>query len=158
MKEVLEETYGFIIFQEQLALIAHKMGKDVSLDEGNMLRKLLTKKGTGKGAKELAKIKAKFVDGCKEKGLTIHTANDIWDKMEYFSGYGFNASHAISYATLSYQCAWLLTHYPSEWTAAFLDKEPEQRKEAAISIAKSSTLSAIASSGIGEGSSSPLSQ
>jgi len=137
MKEVLEETYGFIIFQEQLALIAHKMGKDVSLDEGNMLRKLLTKKGTGKGAKDLAKIKAKFVDGCKEKGLTIHTANDIWGKMEYFSGYGFNASHAISYATLSYQCAWLLTHYPAEWTAAFLDKEPEQRKEAAISIAKS---------------------
>ena len=147
MKEVLEETYGFIIFQEQLALIAHKMGKDVSLDEGNMLRKLLTKKGTGKGAKELAKIKAKFVDGCKEKGLTIHTANDIWDKMEYFSGYGFNASHAISYATLSYQCAWLLTHYPAEWTAAFLDKEPETRKEAAISIAKSIGFGINAASG-----------
>ena len=137
MKEVLEETYGFIIFQEQLALIAHKMGKNVSLDEGNMLRKLLTKKGTGKGSRELNKIKNKFAEGCKEKGLTIEAADDIWAKMEYFSGYGFNASHAISYATLSYQCAWLLTHYPSEWTAAFLDKEPENRKEAAISVAKS---------------------
>ena len=137
MKEVLEETYGFIIFQEQLALIAHKMGKDVSLDEGNMLRKLLTKKGTGKGAKDLEKIKRKFVAGCEEKGLTVHQADDIWQQMEFFSGYGFNASHAISYATLSYQCAWLLTHFPAEWTAAFLDKEPEQRKEAAISVAKS---------------------
>ena len=137
LKEVLEETYGFIIFQEQLALIAHKMGKDVSLDEGNMLRKLLTKKGTGKGAKDLEKIKKKFVAGCEEKGLSIFQAEDIWQQMEFFSGYGFNASHAISYATLSYQCAWLLTHYPAEWTAAFLDKEPEQRKEAAISVAKS---------------------
>jgi DNA polymerase-3 subunit alpha len=137
MKEILEETYGFIIFQEQLASIAHKMGKNVSLDEGNLLRKLLTKKGTGKGAEDLEKIKVKFINGCEEKGLSSYQSEDIWTQMEFFSGYGFNASHAISYATLSYQCAWLLTHYPSEWTAAFLDKEPEQRKEAAISVAKS---------------------
>mgnify|MGYP001224808994 CR=1 FL=1 len=79
----------------------------------------------------------KFVAGCLEKDMTRYQADDLWQTFEYFSGYGFNASHAISYATLSYQCAWLLTHYPAEWTAAFLDKEPEQRKEAAISVAKS---------------------
>jgi len=137
IKECLEETYGFIIFQEQLALLAHKLGRDISLDEGNALRKLLTKKGTGKGAKELEKIRLKFVDGCVDKGITEQQAMELWEKMEFFSGYGFNASHAVSYATLSYQCAHLLNYYPVEWMAAFLDKEPEGRKEAAINVAKS---------------------
>ncbi len=58
--------------------------------------------------------------------------------MNTFSGYGFNKSHAVSYSILSYQCAWLLNYYPAEWMAAFLDKEPEGRKEKAISIAKQS--------------------
>ena len=57
--------------------------------------------------------------------------------MEFFSGYGFNLSHAICYSILSYQCAYLFYHYPAEWLAAFLDKEPEDKKEAAISLAKS---------------------
>lgn len=137
IKECLEETHGFIIFQEQLALLAHKLGRDVSLDEGNLLRKLLTKKGTGKGSEVLEGIRLKFVDGCEDKGITEQQAMELWEKMEYFSGYGFNASHAVSYATLSYQCAWLLRYYPVEWVAAFLDKEPEGRKEAAINLAKS---------------------
>ena len=137
IKECLEETYGFIVFQEQLALLAHKLGRNVSLDEGNMLRKLLTKKGTGKGAEVLEGIRLKFVDGCVDKGLTEKQAMSLWKKMEFFSGYGFNASHAVSYATLSFQCAWLLNYHQSEWVAAFLDKEPEGRKEAAINIAKS---------------------
>jgi DNA polymerase-3 subunit alpha len=136
IKECLEDTYGFIIFQEQLALLAHKLGRDISLDEGNMLRKLLTKKGTGKGAETLEVIRIKFIDGCVDKGITERQAMQLWEKMEFFSGYGFNASHAVSYATLSYQCAWLLRYYPIEWVAAFLDKEPEGRKEAAINIAK----------------------
>jgi DNA polymerase-3 subunit alpha len=137
IKECLQDTYGFIVFQEQLALLAHKLGRDVSLDEGNMLRKLLTKKGTGKGAEVLEGIRLKFVDGCNDKGITERQAMQLWEKMEYFSGYGFNASHAVSYATLSFQCAWLLNYYPIEWVAAFLDKEPEGRKEAAINLAKS---------------------
>ena len=63
-------------------------------------------------------------------------AEDLWNKFEYFSGYGFNKSHAVSYSIISYQCAWLWNYYPSEWMAAFLDKEPETRKEKAINIAK----------------------
>ena len=137
IKECLEETYGFIVFQEQLALLAHKLGRNISLDEGNMLRKLLTKKGTGKGAEALETIRIKFVDGCTDLGITERQSRLLWEKMEYFSGYGFNASHAVSYATLSYQCAWLLNYFPIEWVAAFLDKEPEGRKEAAINLAKS---------------------
>ena len=136
IQEVTEETYGFLIFQEQIAILAHKLGKDLSLDEGNKLRKLLTKKGTGKGHEAKMKIHAKFITGCVEKGIQRNVAEGIWDKFEYFSGYGFNKSHAVSYSMLSYQCAWLAHHHPAEWMAAFLDKEPESRKEKAINIAK----------------------
>jgi len=136
VKEVTKETYGFLIFQEQIALLAHRLGKDISLDEGNKLRKLLTKKGTGEVAKEKNAIKVKFVAGCLEHEMTEKAANSLWKKFEYFSGYGFNKSHAVSYSILSYQCAWLFNYYPSEWMAAFLDKEPESRKEKAINLAK----------------------
>jgi len=136
VKEVTEETAGFLIFQEQIALLAHKLGKDFSLDEGNKLRKLLTKKGTGSVLKEKNKLEKKFLDGCSEKNIDLTTANKLWQNFEYFSGYGFNKSHAVSYSVLSYQCAWLLNYYPECWTAAFLDKEPESRKELAISLAQ----------------------
>ena len=136
VKEVTEETYGFLIFQEQIALLAHKLGDGLSLDEGNALRKLLTKKGTGKTQQKKDKIYKKFVSGCVKKGLTKGKAQELWQTFEYFSGYGFNKSHAVSYSVLSYQCAWLLNYYPAEWMAAFLDKEPESRKEKAIAIAK----------------------
>ena len=136
-REVTEETYGFLIFQEQIASLAHKLGKDLSLDEGNLLRKLLTKHGTGKGHEVKDGIYKKFLAGCKEKGLEESQAVRLWETFEYFSGYGFNKSHAVSYSILSYQCAWLLNYYPAEWMAAFLDKEPESRKEKALNIAKS---------------------
>ena len=137
VRDVTEETYGFLIFQEQIAMLAHKLGKDLTLDEGNKLRKLLTKKGTGSAAEEKDKIFDKFHKGCLEKGMPSHEARELWNKFEYFSGYGFNKSHAVSYCILSYQCAWLLNYYPAEWLAAFLDKEPETRKERAIATAKS---------------------
>jgi len=137
VQEVTEDTYGFLIFQEQIAILAHKLGKDVTLDEGNKLRKLLTKKGTGKGATEKEKIYKKFITGCIEKEIHRVDAQKLWDTFEYFSGYGFNKSHAVSYSILSYQCAWLCHYYTPEWVAAFLDKEPERRKERAINIAKS---------------------
>lgn len=136
-KEVTQSTYGFLIFQEQIAALAHKLGKNISLDEGNLLRKLLTKKGTGKGVEEKDMIHGKFIAGCEEKGISRAKAQKIWETFEYFSGYGFNKSHAVCYSVLSYQCAYLLTYYPSEWVASFLDKEPEKRKEKAINIARS---------------------
>tara|TARA_B100000085_G_scaffold60353_1_gene53105 strand:- start:6019 stop:9351 length:3333 start_codon:yes stop_codon:yes gene_type:complete len=137
VKQITEETYGFLIFQEQIAMLAHKLGKDLSLDEGNKLRKLLTKKGTGSVQIEKDKIFDKFKKGCLEKGMKEYEARELWETFEYFSGYGFNKSHAVSYCVLSYQCAYLLNYYPAEWLAAFLDKEPETRKERAISTAKS---------------------
>jgi DNA polymerase-3 subunit alpha len=132
--EITQETFGFLIFQEQIALLAHKLG-GLTLDEGNMLRKVLTKKGTGKGSVK-HKLHTKFIKGCIAKGIARDQAQDLWDKFEFFSGYGFNKSHAVSYSIISFQCAWLLNYYPAEWMAAFLDKEPEVRKEKAINIAK----------------------
>jgi len=136
VKEVTQETAGFLIFQEQIALLAHKLGNGISLDEGNKLRKLLTKKGTGKGNEEKEQIRKRFIEGCSAKSIDRATADKLWRNFEYFSGYGFNKSHAVAYSLLSYQCAWLLNYYPECWVAAFLDKEPESRKELAISLAQ----------------------
>ena len=136
VRSVTEETHGFLIFQEQIALLAHKLGKNLSLDEGNLLRKVLTKKGTGKGHEVKEKIYNKFVEGCLERRIPKESANRLWRTFEYFSGYGFNKSHAVSYSVISYQCAWLCNYYTTEWLAAFLDKEPESRKEKAINLAK----------------------
>jgi len=132
--DITQETFGFLIFQEQIALLAHKLG-GLTLDEGNMLRKVLTKKGTGKGSVK-GKLHDKFIKGCSENNIGRDEAQALWDKFEYFSGYGFNKSHAVSYSIISFQCAWLWNYYPAEWMAAFLDKEPESRKEKAINIAK----------------------
>jgi DNA polymerase-3 subunit alpha len=136
VREVTEETCGFLIFQEQIAMLAHLLGENLSLDEGNLLRKVLTKKGTGKGAAVRNTLHEKFFTGCIKKGLRANEAEQLWKTFEYFSGYGFNKSHAVSYSILSFQCAWLLNYYPAEWMAAFLDKEPEKRKEKAINLAK----------------------
>jgi DNA polymerase-3 subunit alpha len=94
VEDITKETYGFLIFQEQIALLAHRLGKDISLDEGNILRKVLTKKGTGKGAGQ--EPQQKFINGCVEKGIRHSEAEDMWERFEYFSGYGFNKSHAVS--------------------------------------------------------------
>jgi len=136
VKEVTKETYGFLIFQEQIAMLSHKLGSNITLDEGNTLRKLLVKKGTGEIDEKKENIKRRFVQGATAKGLDLGAAEEMWASFEYFSGYGFNKSHAVSYSILSYQCGWLLNYYPAEWMAAFLDKEPEGRKEKAIGIAK----------------------
>ena len=137
VKEVTQETYGFLIFQEQIALLAHKLGKNITLDEGNLLRKLLTKKGTGKGAEKKNSIYKRFIEGCVEKGIDRQTALQMWQNFEYFSGYGFNKSHAVCYSMISFQCAYLMTYHEGEWMAAYLDKVSDKKKESAIAVAKS---------------------
>lgn len=136
VEDVTKETYGFLIFQEQIAILAHKLGKNISLDEGNLLRKLLTKKGTGKKDDKKTIIHDKFINGCREKGIEKVDAQKLWDTFEYFSGYGFNKSHAVGYSVLSFQCAWLLNYYPTEWLCSFLNREPDTRKEKSINIVK----------------------
>jgi len=135
-KEITQETFGHVIYQEQISEITHRIGKDISRDDGNTIRKLLTKRGTGK-EHLLVKFKEQFVQGANENGMSIRTAEEIWTLMEGFAKYGFSKNHATAYSIISYQCAWLWTHFPSEWAASFLDKEPEARKERAINAAKS---------------------
>jgi DNA polymerase-3 subunit alpha len=139
IEEVLGDNHGFIIFQEDLAQLAHRLGDNITLDEGNKLRKLLIKKGSESGPKkkERKSLYERFVKGCTDKGLTKDQASDFWEKMAYFSKYGFNKSHAISYTVISYQCAWLLNYYPAEWVASYLDFESEKKKEFALNTAKS---------------------
>jgi len=86
VKDVTKETYGYLIFQEQIALLAHRLGDNISLDEGNTLRKLLTKKGTGDHETKKLKIYNKFVKGCLDKGLSQENADELWQTFEYFSG------------------------------------------------------------------------
>ena len=125
-----------MIFQEQIAQLAYNLGDGITMDEANLLRKVLTKKGTGKGSEAKEGIYKKFIRGCSNKGIGPMKAQRLWQTFEYFSGYGFNKSHAVSYSVISYQCAWLCNYFTTEWTAAFLDKEPESRKEKAINLAK----------------------
>ena len=136
VREITEETHGFLIFQEQIAKLAYELGDGITMDEANLLRKILTKKGTGKGHEVKEAIYEKFIRGCVQKDVDKRAAKELWQTFEYFSGYGFNKSHAVSYSIISYQCAWLCTYYKAEWVASFLDKEPESRKEKAINLAK----------------------
>jgi DNA polymerase III subunit alpha len=140
-REVTEPTLGFLVFQEQISLLAHKLGNGISLDEANLLRKVLTKKGTGKEAQVKASLYGRFVEGCVEKGMRKVEAEEMWQRFEYFNKYGFNKSHAVAYSAISFQCAWLYNYYPTEWIAAYLQAETEKNKtdkiEVAINLAKS---------------------
>jgi DNA polymerase-3 subunit alpha len=137
IKQVTEETYGFLIFQEQIAKLAVLVGKDITEDEGNLLRKVLTKKGTGKAAEVSKRIHDKFIAGAIEKGLGEARGEELWALMKNFAGYGFNKSHALSYSAITFQTAWLLTYYPAEWLCGFMNEQGEDKKEKGISIVRS---------------------
>jgi DNA polymerase III subunit alpha len=126
IKEVLEETCGFIVFQESFMLLAVKLAGFTEGDSDKM-RKTLVKKdltSLGKKSSEKEALEKKFVDGCVEKsGMNRKKAQDLFDKIAYFSLYGFNKSHAIAYAIDSYYGAWLMTHYEKEWLATVLETE-----------------------------------
>jgi len=138
IEDVLGKTFGLIVFQEDIMNLVNTLGHKISMSDANVLRKLLTKKGlSGTKMKKKKDLYERFVKGCEKKGMSFAQAKVLWEKMEYFSGYGFSKNHAIPYSIISYQCAWLQTYYQDAWVAAFLDHEPEKRKEAAINIARS---------------------
>lgn len=134
LEPFLKETYGFLIFQEQIAQIVCGLGEDISEDDGNKLRKILTKKGTGNKLND--QIYDKFVSGCKKKKIPEKDAAQIWEDIDNFKQYGFNKSHALSYSIISFQCAWFLTYYAVEWLCAYLNQQGENSKEKAISEVK----------------------
>jgi len=145
-KEVLEETYGCLIYQEQVAQLMSKFG-NVSLDEGNEFRSLLTKKGLSQDKLDkLSFYKDKFFVGAQEKGLFYEDAEKFYNDMVAFAQYGFCKSHAIGYFFISYQNAFLSHYYEEEWCCSFLDNEPEKNKEEAISSVRSLGYKLVSSS------------
>ena len=113
MQKVLEETYGIMVYQEQVMQVAQIVG-GYSLGGADLLRRAMGKKKL----EEMMAHRATFAEGAAKKGIAEPKANEIFDLMEKFAGYGFNKSHAAAYALLAYHTAWLKVHYLAEFTAA----------------------------------------
>lgn len=118
MREVLEETFGIMVYQEQVMRICNRLG-DIPLRQAYGLIKAIGKKKLDVIASE----KKRFVEGCVGKGLKESQAEEIFDLIERFAGYGFNKSHATRYSFVAYQTAWLKAYYPVEFMAALLTYE-----------------------------------
>jgi len=118
LKDILQETYGVILYQEQVMQIANCLAS-FSLGEADILRRAMGKKKK----EEMAAQRAKFLEGCAKNNILEKKAERIFDLMEEFAGYGFNKSHSCAYALLAYQTAYMKTHYPVEFMAALLTAE-----------------------------------
>lgn len=115
MKNVLDETYGIMVYQEQVMQIASLLA-NYSLGEGDVLRRAMGKKDR----EEMANQREKFRQGALTKGIDEETSMRIFDKVEKFASYGFNKSHAAAYGYLAYVTAYLKANYPKEWMAALM--------------------------------------
>jgi DNA polymerase-3 subunit alpha len=126
MKDFTSDTYGCILYQEQVMQACVNLG-NMTMAEADKVRKIIGKK---KDAKEFDQFKDKFVAGAS-KYITPHAALDLWHDFEAHAGYSFNKSHAVAYSTLSYWTAWLKYHYPIEFMFALLknEKSPDARTE-----------------------------
>ena len=118
LEEILKESYGVIVYQEQVMQIASKLA-GFSLAEADLLRRAMGKKKR----KVMLAQKKQFLEGCKKRGTESAKAARIFELMEQFAGYGFNKSHSTAYALLAYQTAYLKAHYPVQFMAAMLTSE-----------------------------------
>ncbi len=115
---ILAETYGVIVYQEQVMLIAVAVS-GFSMAEADVLRKAMGKKKI----EVMAEQKEKFVEGAGRRGVAKEKARELWEYIEPFAGYGFNKSHSVAYAMLAYKTAFLKAHYPVAFMAAMLNSE-----------------------------------
>ena len=118
MKEILEETYGVMVYQEQVTRIANRLA-GYTLGEADLLRRAMGKKKP----EEMAKQRARFIDGAKANGHPPRKIEKIFDLMEKFAGYGFPKAHSAAYAYLAFITAYLKTHYPTEFMSALLTSQ-----------------------------------
>jgi DNA polymerase-3 subunit alpha len=118
MEAILQETYGIMVYQEQVMRIASDLA-GFSMGEADILRRAMGKKSP----ELMAEQRKKFVDGAVARGVTEKKADKIFSLMEQFAGYGFNKSHAAAYAIVAYQTAYLKARYPVEFMAALLSSE-----------------------------------
>jgi len=115
LKDVLKETYGMILYQEQVMECAARLA-GYTLGEADLLRRAMGKKK----ADVMETQRKQFVEGCVGSGVSHSDAEHIFDLVQEFAGYGFNKSHSAAYAMITYQTAFLKAHFPSEFYAAFL--------------------------------------
>jgi DNA-directed DNA polymerase III PolC len=120
MAKVLEDTYGVIVYQEQVLLVARAVA-GFDLAEADSLRRAMTK---GRSREEMERIRAHFIDRCLERGVDLDVAEEVFRQLEGFAAYGFNKAHAACFAVVSYASAWLRTYFPAEFAAAILNNEP----------------------------------
>jgi DNA polymerase-3 subunit alpha len=131
LERILKETWGVIVYQEQVMQIANVLAS-YTLGEADLLRRAM-----GKKSKEgMAEQRDRFMSGVAALGHPKSAANEIFDQMEKFSGYGFNKSHSAAYALVAYQTAYLKTHYPVEFMAALLTSETSKPENVVKYIAE----------------------
>ncbi len=118
LKEILEETYGVIVYQEQVMQIAASIA-GFALGEADILRRAMGKKKH----EEMVAMREKFLAGAGKNGVPAGKAEKLFELIKEFAGYGFNKSHSAAYALIAYQTAYLKTHYPVEFMAALLSSE-----------------------------------
>ncbi|MFM5886409.1 MAG: DNA polymerase III subunit alpha, partial [Novosphingobium sp.] len=130
LEEILSETYGVFVYQEQVMQAAQILA-GYSLGDADLLRRAMGKKDQ----KEMDAQRARFIAGCAEvSGIGPAKAGELFDLIDKFAGYGFNKSHAAAYALLAYQTAWLKTHYPHEFYAASMCFDMHQSEKLAIYV------------------------
>ena len=127
LEPILNNTYGIILYQEQVMKIAQEMA-GYSLGGADILRRAMGKKKP----EEMAKQRAIFEQGSKEREVPADVAKEVFDLMEYFAAYGFNKSHSAAYALIAYQTAWLKAHYPSQFMAACMSADMENTDKVVI--------------------------
>lgn len=130
LEGILSETYGIFVYQEQVMQAAQILA-GYSLGDADLLRRAMGKKVQA----EMDAQRSRFVSGCKEHSeIEPAKANELFDLIDKFAGYGFNKSHAAAYALLAYQTAWLKTHYPHEFYAASMCFDMHQSEKLAIFV------------------------
>ncbi|GBD35903.1 DNA polymerase III subunit alpha [bacterium HR36] len=118
MEEILAETYGIMVYQEQVMRILNRLG-GIDLSSAYACIKAISKKKHD----IIAQRRQEFIDGAVARGVARETAQEIFDQIVHFGGYGFNKSHAAAYALVAYQTAYLKAHFPTEFMAALLTSE-----------------------------------
>ena len=127
LEAVLKETYGIIVYQEQVMQIAQILA-GYSLGEADLLRRAMGKKKK----EEMEQQRARFISGAAEKGVSAEQSGSIFDLVDKFAGYGFNKSHAAAYAVISYQTAWLKANMPVEFFAASMSLDISNTDKLAV--------------------------
>ena len=129
LKDILEETYGIIVYQDQVLLIAQAMA-GYSLGEADIVRKAMGKKIPGIMQQE----RDKFIEGALNQGYDKGLAEQVFDLIEPFAGYAFNKAHSVSYAVIAYWTAYFKANYPIEYMAALLNSHAGQHERIAIDV------------------------